>query len=109
MPEFERGWQSAGLSENDILDLEIALCQNPSMGDLVQGTGGLRKIRWATHHKGKSGGIRVVYVDFVCFERIYLISAYTKAEKDNLNKGERNEIKKLITLLENSLKEKEER
>lgn len=61
----------------------------------MQGTGGLRKVRFAIENRGKSGSIRVVYVDFVIYETIYLISAYSKNEKDNLSKAERNAIKAL--------------
>ena len=55
------------------------------------------------NNKGKSGGIRVIYVDFEIYEKIYLLTAYTKNEKDNLSNEERNEIRKLITVLENQL------
>lgn len=47
----------------------------------MQGTGGLRKVRFALENRGKSGSVRVVYVDFVVYETIYLITAYTKNEK----------------------------
>lgn len=70
----------------------------------MQGTGGLRKVRFAFENRGKSGSIRVVYVDFAVYEKIFLITAYPKNEKDNLSKAERNDIKKLIEALGNSLK-----
>ena len=70
----------------------------------MQGTGGLRKVRFAFDNRGKSGSARVVYVDFVVYEKIFLITAYPKNEKDNLSKAERNDIKKLIEALDNSLK-----
>ena len=62
-------------------------------------------MRFAFEHQGKSGGVRVIYIDFEVYEKIYLLTAYTKNEKDNLTKDERNEIRKLITVLENQLKE----
>ena len=52
---------------------------------------------------GKSGCVRVCYVDFVIEETIYLITVYAKSEKDNLSYAERNEIKKMIELLKESL------
>ena len=70
----------------------------------MQGTGGLRKVRFAFDNRGKSGSARVVYVDFAVYEKIFLITAYPKNEKDNLSKAERNDIKKLIEALDNSLK-----
>ena len=69
----------------------------------MQGTGGLRKLRFAFPGQGKSGSSRVLYVDFVIAEKIYLIFAYPKSEKDNLSKEERNNIKKLIERLEKTL------
>ena len=103
LPEFEKCWGNLGLKEDDIVDLEIALCLDPQRGDLVRGTGGLRKLRWPLLHRGKSRSIRVIYVDFAVYEKIYFITAYTKKDKDNLTGGERNEIKKLIKLLEREL------
>lgn len=69
----------------------------------MQGTGGLRKARIAMENKGKSGGARVCFVDFVFAETVYLITVYPKKEKDNLSKEERNEIKKAIEALKKSL------
>lgn len=74
----------------------------------MQGTGGLRKVRFAIDNRGKSGSVRVVYVDFVVYETIYLISAYPKNEKDNLSKAERNAIKSVIEKLEAQLKKNKE-
>ena len=71
----------------------------------MQGTGGVRKMRFAFEHRGKSGGVRVIYVDFEVYEKIYLLTAYTKNEKDNLTKKERSEIKQLIEVLEQQLRD----
>lgn len=60
-------------------------------------------MRFAFPGKGKSGSSRVLYVDFVVAETIYLIFAYPKNEKDNLTAEERNNIKKLIERLEQCL------
>lgn len=60
-------------------------------------------MRIAFEGRGKSGSARVCYVDFAIFERIYLITAYAKNEKDNLKQTEKNEIKKLIKILEQSI------
>ena len=68
-------------------------------------TGGVRKMRFAFEHRGKSGSVRVIYIDFEVYEKIYLITAYPKKEKDNLTKAERNELKELVKVLENQLKE----
>lgn len=73
----------------------------PQAGLVIQGTGGLRKIRYAIRNKGKSGSIRVLYVDLVVHEKVYLITAYTKNQKDNLSDEEKATVKKLIEQLKN--------
>lgn len=62
-------------------------------------------MRFPLESKGKSISIRVLYVDFVVFEKLYLITAYHKSQKVNLSEAERENIKKLIAILEQSLKQ----
>ena len=100
--EFSRRWKDLGFTDDDLRMLELMLMENPQAGPIMQGTGGLRKMRFAFHGRGKSGSARVCYVDFAVYERIYLITAYTKNSKDNLTKNERNEIKRLIEILKDS-------
>jgi hypothetical protein len=107
MPEFDRQWHKMGLGDNELRQLQETLLENPKTGDVIRGTKGLRKIRIAFEGKGKSGGGRVVYVDFAFYETIYLITAYPKNEKDNLSKAEQNAIAKMIVRLEQGLKERE--
>lgn len=99
---FDHAWKSMGMDDSDLARLQDQLIKNPQIGAVMQGTGGLRKMRFALD-KGKSGGSRVTYVDFVIHEVIYLIYAYPKNEKDNLTKEERNQMKKLITAIEQTL------
>lgn len=105
LPLFRSKWDGFGLNDEDLRRLQMELLEDPKVGDVMKGTGGVRKMRFAFEHQGKSGGVRVIYVDFEVYEKIYLLTAYTKNEKENLTKDERNEIKKLITVLENQLKE----
>lgn len=79
---------------------------NPDAAPVMVGTGGLRKLRWALPGKGKSGGIRVLYVSFVKFEKIYMIDLFTKDEKDNLTQAERNKVKQAIQVLEKECRRK---
>ena len=99
LPEFDKRWKEIGFTDDDLKSLQEELTINPEKGDLIRGTGGLRKIRVAFEGRGKSGSARVCYVDFAVFERIYLITAYTKIEKYNLTQKERNEVHKLIDVL----------
>ena len=103
LPEFDKQWKAIGLTDKELKALQEELTVDPTKGSLIQGTGGLRKIRVAFDGRGKRGSARVCYVDFAVHERIYLITAYTKNEKANLTKEERNIIKQLVEKLKNSL------
>ena len=105
LPIFKSRWEALGLNEEDLLRLQIELLADAKAGDVMQGTGGVRKMRFAFEHRGKSGGVRVIYVDFEVYEKIYLLTAYTKNEKDDLTKKERSEIKQLIEVLEQQLRD----
>ncbi len=85
-------------TDDELKDLQIELIEQPEKGDLIQGTGGLRKIRMATGGQGKSGSVRVIYF-LATAEIIYLVLAYPKNVKDNLSPSEKAELKKLTKLL----------
>lgn len=101
--EFERNWETLGFSDDNLQKLEQEILKHPKTGKVIRGTGKLRKMRFAFDNKGKSGSVRVCYVDFEEKGTIYLITAYRKNAKDNLTKTECNNIKKLIGKLEESL------
>ncbi|MDC7239918.1 MAG: type II toxin-antitoxin system RelE/ParE family toxin [Spirochaetales bacterium] len=104
MPSFEKQWSNAHLTDDDLKDLEVFLCENPNAGDMIVGTGGLRKLRWAIPGSGKSGSIGTLYVDFASFEQIHIIACFKKSNKDNLSKAERNQIKTLIGQIKTNLR-----
>lgn len=62
----------------------------------MRGTGGLRKMRFAFEGRGKSSSARVLYVDFVVYERVYLVYTYPKGEKEDISYEERKIFKNLI-------------
>lgn len=103
LPAFRIAWKALGLTDRDLRKLQEELLTNPQLGNVIQGTGGIRKMRFALENRGKSGSVRVIYVDFVIHEKLYLLTAYPKSEKDNLTKAERNELKKLVEILEAEL------
>lgn len=100
---YERNWAKLGFDDEDLRRLEIEILKDPTAAPVIRGTGKLRKMRFSFKNEGKSGSVRICYVDFVVHETIYLITVYPKKEKDNLSKAERNEIRKMIELLEKSL------
>lgn len=103
--EFDRTWKELSLGDDELGELEIFLCKNPNAGDVMEGTGGVRKFRWALDGRGKSGGARVVYLDIVFAEHIYLLTVFPKNEKANLSKLERNQIKSLVNAIKKAEKE----
>ena len=89
-------------TDEELKELQKELIESPKKGDLIPGTGGLRKIRLATGSQGKSGSARVIYF-LAAKEVIYLIMAYPKNIKDNLTDVEKSELKKLTKLLKNEV------
>ncbi len=79
-----------------VIDLVAA---EPLCGDLIQGTGGVRKLRFAVKGKGKSGGVRVVYYYHNETLPVFLMTVFAKKEKDNLTKAERNMLAKAARAL----------
>ena len=70
--------------------------KNPNVGDLIKGTGGLRKIRWALGNKGKRGGSRIIYFWKKTEEQIYLITIYAKNEVEDLSIKNKMMLKQII-------------
>lgn len=106
LPEFDKNWKLLDLTDEDLKRLQSELLDDPKVGDVMQGTGGVRKMRFAFENRGKSGSTRVVYIDFAVYEKIYLITAYPKSAKDNLTKEERNAIKQMAEKLRKYLSDK---
>lgn len=103
LPEFDKQWKAMNLTDDDLRRLENLILENPELGDVMQGTGGLRKLRFSFSDRGKSGSSRVCYINIVRKEKIFLITAYPKNVKDNLSKAERNNIKQLVEILKSSV------
>lgn len=79
-------------SQTDFAKLQEELLENPEKGDLIQGTGGARKIRMRITGKGKRGGARVIYYFKVSNSLILFIHAFSKNEKDNITSQEKKDI-----------------
>ena len=90
------------LTEEDRRELELLLLEDPKRGQLIERTGGFRKVRFArpSRREGKSGGTRVVYYFLDRWDRIYLLLVYAKGVKDDLTRAEENELRKLARALE---------
>ena len=82
--------------------MELLLLEDPTRGQLIERTGGFRKVRFArlSRREGKSGGTRVIYYLLDRRDRIYLLLVYAKGVKDDLSRAEENELRKLARALE---------
>jgi len=96
-PVFTRQASGGLFTDEELKQLQQDLLENPNKGDLISGSGGLRKIRLARKGGGKSGGFRVIYYRSTP-EVVYLLLAYPKNKQDNLTK---TEVKLLRGLIEN--------
>ncbi len=84
------------LSAEEHADLISYLAEHPNSGVLMQGTGGIRKLRWARQGGGKSGGIRVIYYFHNESMPLYLLAAFSKNEKANLSTDEKQLLAKAV-------------
>lgn len=93
---FERSWAALDLGDEELQALEVLLLTDPDAGEVIQHLGGARKVRIPLDGRGKSGGGRVIYVDVVVREEIYLLLAYPKNVQTDLTPGQRKVLKALI-------------
>ena len=88
--------------DDELRGLQKTLIESPEKGDLIQKTGGLRKVRMATGNQGKSGSARVIYF-LATAEVIYLVMAYPKSTKDSLTDAEKAALKTLTQQLKDEV------
>ncbi|WP_198263094.1 type II toxin-antitoxin system RelE/ParE family toxin [sulfur-oxidizing endosymbiont of Gigantopelta aegis] len=98
LPEYAKRSDKL-LNESESNCIINYLAVHPAAGKLMQGTGGIRKLRWSSQGRGKSGGIRVIYYYHNQSMPLFLLTLFGKGEKDNLTKGERNDLAKFTSLL----------
>ena len=92
---------SSHLDDDSYAMLQALLSVRPDAGDIIPGTGGIRKIRWRANGRGKRGGSRVIYYWVVSEDHIYLLTLYGKGVKDDLTHAERAAWRKVVKEIEN--------
>lgn len=98
LPEYIRRAEKL-MSATERMDIVNYLAAHPKAGDLMEGTGGVRKLRWGRGAQGKSGGVRVIYYVHSELMPLYLLTLFAKNERANISKAERNELAELVELL----------
>lgn len=83
----------------ELLELKAYIKANPTKGDIIQGTGGIRKLRWSAGGKGKSGGARVIYFYYILGKRIHLMTCYTKNVQSDISPKVKKQLKAIVDLI----------
>lgn len=89
------------LDEDERKSVIDYLAAYPMAGDVMQGTGGIRKLRWSRGNRGKSAGVRIIYYYHDKRIPLFLLTIFGKNQQANLSKSERNELAQLVDLLVN--------
>lgn len=87
------------LPETDQRTMEAAIVANPGVAPVIQGTGGLRKLRWAGSGRGKRGGIRTIFFRLAGPDAIYLLTAYAKADREDLGPADRRVLSRIVAAI----------
>ncbi len=84
------------IADDDYAAMQIMLVENPALGDLIRGGGGIRKLRYAVRGRGKRGGLRVIYYWLKDAHQIYMLLAYAKSVRDTLTVQELKVLSELV-------------
>ena len=84
------------LPDDSYRKLQTELIKDPELGDIIKGSGGIRKYRWAVPGKGKSGGLRVIYYWITADEQIYMLYAYPKSKQENMTPTQIRLLKSVV-------------
>ncbi len=96
---YLRDAKVAGISDDERADIVSEIAKNPKIGDIMEGTGGVRKFRLAGRGHGKSGGYRIVSYFGGEDVPVFVLGALSKGEKSNLSKATRNELKGVVATI----------
>jgi hypothetical protein len=104
---FLRKWSSLGLTDNDLLLLEQKILKGPERCPMIKGTNGLRKIRFVPQGqgRGKSGAYRACFAYFARRGMVFLLTAYGKNERADLNAADRHAMAAIIRDIERAIEE----
>ena len=94
------------LTDEERTDIVTYVALDPFAGDLMPGTGGLRKLRWAAKGKGKSGGVRVIHYFGGENLPVFLVTGFAKSGMGNIGKAARNTYRRLLPLIVRAYKER---
>lgn len=94
-PSFSRLWPDYWTNDEHG-EFCAWLSANPEAGDVVPGTGGVRKVRWSRGRRGKRGGVRVIYYNQLAAARVWLLLIYSKSARENLPASVLNAAREML-------------
>jgi hypothetical protein len=84
------------LDDEEYRVLQNALVEKPNLGDIIQGSGGIRKVRWGASGRGKSGGGRFIYYWATAHNQLFMLTAYAKNEQSDLTKEQLTMLRDVV-------------
>ena len=84
------------MEDEQYRELQLALVENPILGSLIPGSGGLRKIRWKLPGTGKRGGVRVIYYWAASADQIRMLYVYAKNRQVNLTREQLKQLRRIV-------------
>ena len=87
------------MSDTERRAMEAVIVADPSGAPVLRGTGGIRKLRWAGSGRGKRGGIRTMYFHHAGPEALYMLTAYAKADREDLTPADRKALSRLVAAI----------
>ncbi|MFH0935166.1 MAG: type II toxin-antitoxin system RelE/ParE family toxin [Pseudomonadota bacterium] len=93
--DFEKLWPLYWAEKEHDAFVEF-IADNPEAGDVVRGSGGVRKVRWSRAGSGKSGGVRIIYFNRLANGEVWLLFIYAKSKRDSIDGSVLKELKNEI-------------
>lgn len=84
------------LNDDDYHQLQRVLIQYPDIGELIPGSGGLRKVRWKIEGRGKRGGIRIIYYWMAADNQLWMLYAYSKSRQTDLDREQLKILRDIV-------------
>lgn len=84
------------MDDDNYREFQDTLIQKPDAGDLIPGSGGLRKIRWKVEGKGKRGGVRIIYYWMTADDQLWMLYGYAKASREDLTKVQLKALREIV-------------
>ena len=96
-PIFQKLWPRYW-DEDERAEFASFIAQNPEVGAVIRGSGGVRKVRWVREGAGKSGGVRIIYLARNEAGEVYLLTLYAKSESENISLTTLKEIRRALEI-----------